>query len=431
MTSVQCTGPTRREALRIGFLGALGLGLGDFLRLRAAEKRKASADAVIFIHLNGGPPHLDTLDMKADAPVEERGEFKPIASKLPGVPVCEHMPKLAAALDRFTLVRGISHSAGAHPQANQYLFTGNRPSPAFVHAAIGSVAGKERPSSPDLPSFVAIPRTEATAGYLGVAHAPFKTGDTPRPGKPYEVRGLALANGLTVDKVKEREALLRDLDTTFRKADAANPLLEGMDRFGKAAQEMILSPRTRTAFDISQETPAITGLFPGDGFGQSLLLAARLVEHGVRFVTVNFEASWDTHLDNFKRLKSELLPPFDAGLPALIEMLRTKGLLDRTLVVATGEFGRTPTINKNAGRDHWPRAMWTLLAGGGVKAGHLIGGTDKLGHGPDSGTNLKPDDLAASICHALGIDPHTEYYTRTGRPVLLVPEGKVIGGLFG
>ncbi|MFN4258245.1 MAG: DUF1501 domain-containing protein [Gemmataceae bacterium] len=428
MTSY-CHGPTRREALRVGFLGLLGWSLSDYLRLAAATSRQPRADAVIFIHLAGGPAHLDTLDMKPEAPVEEQGEFRRIASKIPGVPVCEHLAKLGQALDRFTLIRGIRHTSGAHPQANEYIFTGNRPSPAVVHPGLGAVASKERPGPIDLPSFVAIPRSEMGPGFLGVAYSSFKTADTPKPGQPFEVRGLTLTNGLTINKVKQREALLRDLDTKFRQAEASNALLEGLDRFGQAAQAMIVSPRAQSAFDVSKESPAIAKLFAADEFSQSLLLAGRLVEHGVRFVTVNFEG-WDTHLDNFNNLKNKLLPRLDAGLPALIAMLDAKGLLRRTLVVCTGEFGRTPTINRNAGRDHWPRAMWTLMAGGGVKSNNLIGGTDKKGHGPDSGTNIKPDDLAASICHALGLDHLKEYYTPTGRPVLLIPHGEVIEGLF-
>jgi uncharacterized protein (DUF1501 family) len=425
-----CSGPSRRDLLQIGVLSTLGLTLADYLRLRAANDTQPAADAVIFIHLQGGPAHLDTLDLKPGAPVAERGEFKPIASKLPGLPVCEHLPKLAQAIDQFTLLRGISHSAGDHGRANQYLFTGNPVSPAVAYPALGSVAIKERPARPDLPGFVAIPTSEMAPGYLGVSYAPFKTNAVPLAGKPFEVRGLALPEGVSVDKIKDRERLLQDLDTKLRQADTGSPLVEGLDRFGRQAQEMILSPRAREAFDISKESPPLTRMFAADEFSQSLLLAGRLVEQGVRFVTIN-SGGWDTHLDNFTSLKTRLLPPFDAGITALVQALAAKGLLDRTLVVAGGEFGRTPTINKNAGRDHWPRASWMLLAGGGVKAGQLIGGTDQKGHEPDSDTNLKPDDLAASVCHALGIDHHKEYQTRTGRPVYLVPHGKVIRELFG
>lgn len=429
MSTERCPGVTRREALRVGFLSALGLSLADYLRLAQGSEAKSTADAVIFVHLQGGPSHLDTLDMKPEAPAAERGPFQPIASKLPGLAICEHLPKLAQTLDQFALVRGISHAAGAHPQAVQYLFTGNPVSPAVTYPSLGSVASKERPSSPDLPSLVAIPTTEMVPGYLGVAFAPFKTNAVPEAGKPFEVRGLTLSNGLTIDKVKDRDRLLRDLDTRFRQIDANSALLEGMDRFGQQAQQMILSKRAYQAFDVSRESKPIQKLFQSDELSQSLLLASRLVEQGVRFVTVNSDG-WDTHLNNFESLKTRLLPPLDAGIPALVEALRVKGLLERTLVVVTGEFGRTPAINKNAGRDHWPRTMWTLVTGGGVRTANLVGGTDVKGHGPDSGTQLKPDDLAASVYHALGIDPRKEYFTRTGRPVYLVPHGRVIPQLF-
>jgi uncharacterized protein (DUF1501 family) len=265
---------------------------------------------------------------------------------------------------------------------------------------------------------------------MGVEYAPFKTGTVPVAGKPFEMRGLALAEGMTVEKFRRRESLRADLDIAFRDVDAAADVLDGLDRFGKKAMEMILSPNARTAFDVSRESPSIASLFAPNDLGQSCLLAARLVEHGVRFVSITHQG-WDTHLDNFESLKSKLLPPFDAAAPALVEALRQKGLLERTLVIFTGEFGRTPTINKNAGRDHWPRTMWTLAAGGGVRAGQLIGGTDAKGHGPDDATHLKPDDLAASIFHALGVDPKLEYRTKTGRPVILIQQGEPIGGLFG
>jgi hypothetical protein len=428
---------SRRAALQLGCLGGLGLTLADFLAWSTArgqdttpKKLTPTADAVIFVHLQGGPSHLDTLDMKPDGPADEKGEFQPIASKFAGLHVCEHLPQLAATLDRWTLIRGISHSAGAHPQANQYLFTGNPVTPAVTHPALGSVAVKERPCPPELPGFVAVPSSEMTPGYLGVAFSPFKTGEAPKAGQPFQMRGLGLPAGLTIEKVTRREQLLRDLDTVFRQVDANSDVLDGLDRFGRQAQEMILSARTRAAFDTSQEPESITKLFAADSFGQSLLLAIRLVEFGVRFVTVNFEASWDTHGDNFASLKTKLLPPLDAGITALVAALRAKGLLQRTLVFAGGEFGRTPTINKGAGRDHWPRASWALFTGGGIQAGQLIGGTDSKGHGPDDATHIKPDDLAATVYHALGIDHTREYQTRTGRPVYLVPHGSVVPKIF-
>jgi len=420
---------SRRQLLQAGFLGGIGLSLADFLRASEGRTVLPKADACVFLHLKGGPSHLDSLDMKPDAPAEERGEFARIPSIIPGYEVCEHLPRLARMMDRFTLIRGISHAAGAHPLANEYLFTGNRPSPAAVYPALGAVSAKELRSPRAIPPFVAVPNSDMSAGFLGVGFGSFKTTTVPKHGQSFEVRGLAVSNGLTIEKIQSRNRLLHDLDQTFRTADAASPVLDGLDQFSRRASEMILSDRARLAFDISRESPAVLSLFEKDDVSQSLLLAGRLVEHGVRFVTVTHDG-WDTHLDNFVNHRGRLLPPFDAGLTSLVRMLELKGLLDRVLIVATGEFGRTPTINKLAGRDHWPQAMWTLLAGGGTKAGFFFGGTDRKGHAPDDDTNLKLDDLAATIYHALGIDPLTEYETPTGRPVLLVPEGRVLHEVF-
>ena len=419
----------RRNMLRLGCIGGLGINISDCLRLVGASEQNPKADNVIFVMLQGGPSHLDTLDMKPAAPSEEQGELKPISSAIPGVPVCELLPKLAAVLDRFTLIRGISHTTGDHPKACEYVYTGNRPTPALTHAAMGCVAGLERPTSPDMPAFVGIPNTDMNPGYLGVSHAAFKTTSVPKAGKPFEVRGLTLPSGVSLDRIKRRESLLVDLDSSFRKVDTNNSLLAGLDHFGQQAQEMILAQKACVAFDVSKESPNILKLFGTDEGSQSTLLATRLVEHGVRFVTVVLNR-WDSHVDIFRSMRADLCPQFDNGISGLILALEAKGLLERTLVVATGEFGRTPTINKNAGRDHWPRAMWTLMAGGGTRASNLVGGTDKKGHGPDDDTQIKPDDLVATIYQALGIDHRKEYHTRTGRPVILVPEGNVINGVF-
>lgn len=415
--------------MQVGFLGGVGLSLADYLRLSAASSIEARADACIFLHLKGGPSHLDTLDMKPEAPIEEQGEFKRISTVIPGYQICEHLPRLANLIDRFTLIRGISHAAGDHGLASKYLYTGNRPSPAIVYPSMGSVSAKELKTPEEIPPFVAIPHSNMTGGFLGVGYGAFQTTSVPKQGKPFEVRGLAVAEGLTLDRVQSRNALLKDLDQTFRNSEVKSEVLEGLDQFAQKAGAMIMSERARQAFDLSRESPAIQDLFESDEVSQSLLLAGRLVEHGVRFVTVGHDG-WDTHLDNFKNHKDKLLPPFDAGITALVQMLEQKGLLDRVLIVATGEFGRTPTINKQAGRDHWPRAMWTLVAGGGTKRGFFLGGTDKKGHNPDDDTQLRPDDLTATIYHALGIDIHLEYLTPTGRPVMLVPEGKVMESIF-
>lgn len=422
----------RRNFLQIGALGTLGLNVADFDRLLASEvqKKKAEtrADAVLFINLAGGVSHLDTLDMKPESPVETQGEFSRIQSSIAGLHLCEHLPKLARSMNQFTLLRGISHSAGAHPQGQSWISTGNRPTPAVVYPAMGSVVMNEYPGDADLPCNVAIPKSEWNPGYLGDAYAAFKTNTVPSPGKPYEVRGLSLSNGLTLDIVNRRQSLLQKIDRTFRDTPTGSPLIDALDEFGKQAHQMITSPRAQKAFDVGLEPASIRNQFTNDDLNQSCLLACRLIEFGTRFVTVT-NAGWDTHLENFKGHR-RLLGPLDNALTATLSVLREKGLLDRTLVVAMGEFGRTPTINENAGRDHYPRVNCALLAGAGAAKGTLIGGTNKIGDAPDDDTRISPDDIAATIYESLGIDAQKEYFTNTGRPVQLVPEGTVIEGVF-
>ena len=377
----------RRELLRWGVLGGLGLTQADCLSLAQASKLKPRVENVIFVLLKGGPSHLDTLDMKPEAPAEERGELKPISSAMPSVPVCELLPKLAKILDRFTLIRGISHSTGDHPKACEYLYTGNRPTPALVHPAMGCIASLERPTPADLPAFVAVPNTDMNPGYLGVAYAAFKTTAVPKAGQPFEVRGLALPQGMTANRIQQRESLLADLDQSFRAVDSNSPLLAGLNRFDQQAQEMILAQRARKAFDISQESPKIVELFGQDDGSQSMLLASRLVEHGVRFVTVVLDG-WDSHLDIFPNMRSKLCPQFDNGISCLMHALEAKGLLDRTLVVATGEFGRTPTIRLA----HWSNtcisavSVTTCLWSSPANSDGLLESTKTLaatiGHGP-------------------------------------------------
>ncbi len=422
---------TRRDSLRIGVAGGMGLTISNLLRRANADPKssaKSKADSVLFVNLAGGPSHLDTLDIKPEAPAETKGPFSAIQTKLPGLAACEHLPKFAAIADQFTLLRGIAHSAGAHDQAQSWLSTGNRPTPALIFPSLGSIVSKERPGSPEIPPYVAIPKTEWNAGYLGDSFAAFKTNEVPRPGKPFQVRGISLPDGLTLEKVNRRQELLKKVDRTFREVETNSQLLEALDTFGNQAYSMITSARAQSAFDVRKEPAALQKLFSADELNQSLLLSCRLIEFGVPFVTVTNQG-WDTHLDNFTGHK-RLLQPLDAAIPATLQMLEAKGLLDRTLIVVMGEFGRTPKINGNAGRDHYPRANWCLLAGGGIRPGQLIGATDKKGESPTADTDISPDDISATILHALGIDPMTEYFTNTGRPAWLVPEGRIMTELF-
>ena len=420
---------TRRDSLQAGLLGLTGLTLAQSLQAAATSDSTATADSVLFVNLAGGPAHLDTLDMKPDGPSDNKGEFQPIQTVIPGLIACEYMPKFAKVADQFTLLRGISHTVGDHPQGQAYISTGNRPTPALQYPSLGSVVAKEQPGDPDLPSYMAIPDTEWTAGYMGDGYAPFKTKAVPKPGQPFAVRGITLPEGLTVGKVARREQLLKNLNSTFRQADTNSQLLESLDKFGQQAYSMITSKRTNEAFDVSREPESIRNLFDADDFGQSMLLAVRLIESGVKFITIT-NAGWDTHTDNFVGHK-RLIPALDSAITAGLAALQTKGLLKRTLVVIMGEFGRTPKINQNVGRDHYPRANWSLMAGGGVRPGQLIGATDAGGESPTEDTDIHPDDIATSILHALGIDHHTEYFTKTKRPVSLVANGRVISELFG
>jgi hypothetical protein len=412
-------------------LGAAGLGLADYLRLsEAGEIRGGKATSAIFINLGGGPSHLDSFDLKPDAPAEYRGEFKPIATNVPGLEICELLPKLARCADKFALLRGVSHSLAEHEMGTKYMNTGNRPIPSLEFPGYGSVVSKELPSPPDLPPFVAIPKTPQVAGSLGVEYAPFNTTATPRAGRPFTVRGITLGRGLTVEKIERRHQLRGDLDAAFRAYEEDSALVKGLDRFAQRAHDILRSPRSSLAFDTSQEPPSIVGLFPDHPFAQSCLLAVRLVEAGVRFVSVA-HGGWDTHDDNFGQLRTKLLPELDSGLSGLLTALELKGLLGTTAVFATGEFGRTPKINKQrAGRDHYPRAMFVLLGGGGMKGGQVIGASDGKGAGPASGAGITPDDVATSFYHSLGIDAHKEYRTPTGRPVAIVRNGTIVKELF-
>ena len=434
-----CDGVGRRDFLKVGALGT-GLTLVGYLRwaaaaegraeLGAGKQLKAKAKSAIFINLGGGPSHTDTFDLKPTAPSEFRGSFQPVDTNVRGIRICEHLPKLAANFQHFALVRSVTHTLAAHELGTQYVITGNRPISSLEYPSYGSVVTKELGGAPDLPPFVAIPNSPLRSGFLGVQYSALSTSDVPRPGRPFGVRGISLGNGLTVADVEKRQNLLADLDTTFRKVDMNNSLLDGLDRFGRQAYEIITSRRARAAFDVSQESPAFAEPFGKTPFGMSCLLAARLVEAGVRFVTISF-GGWDTHYENWKQLKTRQLPPLDEGLAALANGLKSKGLLDSTAILMTGEFGRTPKINpQRNGRDHYPRAMFMLMAGGGIRGGQVIGVTDDKGleptHEPHS-----PDDVAATFYRALGIDATKEYHTNTGRPVMIVRDGTPIDQLIG
>lgn len=424
-----CDGVVRRDFLKVGALAGTGLTLSSYLeRAQAGEvKSNASAQAAIFINLSGGPTHMDTFDLKPDAPAEYRGELSPIDTASPGVRISELLPKLAQVTNHFAILRGVSHTLAAHELGTKYLNSGNRPIPSLEFPHYGAVVSHELSGDPDLPKFVAIPRTPVNTGYLGLRYGPLSTGGTPRPNQPYAVRGVSLRDGMTVNEVRSRQQLLKNLDRTFAEVESNDQLLQGMNEFSDQAYGMLTSPKAREAFDTGKEPSAVVERFGGDDFGMSCLLATRLVESGVRFVTINY-GGWDMHQNVFDNLKQRL-PVLDNGLSALFTTLSERGLLDSTLVYVTGEFGRTPKINARAGRDHWPRAMFSVLGGGGVRGGQVLGASDDKGQGP-AGEGYRPDDVAASLFHALGIDHRQEFHTQTGRPVMIVRDGNVIPELF-
>ena len=342
--------------------------------------------------------------------------------------ICEHLPKLAKRANQYAVLRGISHNLAAHGLGTRYLMTGNRPTPVVQYPMYGSVVSREFPAADDLPSFVSIDRPVEGPGYLGAEHGPLSTGEKPRYGQPFRVRGITLDDGLTVEKFQSRRDLLTDIDTAFDGYENLDDSVRGLDRFSEQAYQIISSRRSRNAFDLKSEPEREVDRFGRHDYGQSMLLTTRLIEAGVRFVTVLLEG-WDTHADNFNQLGRELLPRLDQSLSAMLDRLDAQGKLDSTSILVSGEFGRTPKVNNRAGRDHWARAMCALMAGGDVQGGQVLGETDDKAQGP-KGDGFTPDDLAASFFRNIGIDPKTEYEANVGRPITLIRDGAPIPSLF-
>ncbi len=422
-----CTGLSRRTFLRVGGLATLGLSLGSYLRATSATPA-ASRKSVncILLWMQGGPSHHDTFDPKPDAPAEVRGEFKTIPTTLPGVHIAEHLPMLARNTDKYSIIRGHDPKNGSHGVADHLMMTGHKFNASLAFPCFGSVVGKERGYKDSMPPFVQLGRAidrrfnGGIAGFLGDEFNPFEVPDDPsRPG--FTVRDLSVADSARA-RLDRRYSMLEELDAYDRDGDSAP--VKARDAFYEKARGLITSPRAKKAFDLTQETGRTRERYGATGFGQSCLLARRLVESGVQFVTVT-DGGWDTHVSNFKSLKERKLPVLDRGYSALLEDLSARGLLDNTLVVWFGDFGRTPKINPSAGRDHWASAGVACLGGGGVKAGRVVGATNKLGEFVTDDP-VTPQDLAATVYTALGVPLHTWYKTQDGRPIELCPEGKPV-----
>ena len=442
MPRTDCEGFHRRDFLQVGAAGLLGLSLPSFLAAEAKAKEKgtdnpkAKAKSVILVWLAGGPATIDMWDTKPDAPEGIRGEFKEIQTKAAGVRWSEHLPKTAAVADKLTVVRSLYHTIPSHAPATVFMTTGNKPTAALQYPSIGSLTAKLLPTEVGVPPYVTFVDLRGgaagQAGYLGTGYNPFVIeGGGGRRNAPAEfrVRGITLPNGVSLDELAKRDRLLTSFDDTFRQIDKNNDLVDGLDTFHKQAIEILRSDKTKKAFDLASEPAKVRESYPSTPFGQGALAARRLVEAGVRFVTVGI-GGWDTHRQNFDSLKTRLLPPLDQTLSALIADLDNRGLLDSTVVMCAGEFGRTPRVNKTAGRDHWARSMACVLAGGGFKRGYAHGTTDASGMAPATDP-VTPDDVAATIFQQLGVRHDTELQTPTGRPVQLFREGKVVEKMLG
>lgn len=439
-------GMARRDFLKMGVLG--GLGLADVLRVEAASGGKASRrPSVIILWMRGGPPHIDMWDPKPDAPEQIRGEFAAIPTAVPGIFLTELLPMCAAIMDRWSLVRSLTHNDPGHSTADQICFTGypaGQDPDANISPSCGSIVARQLgPAEPGLPPYVMIPRMVPGTGpaYLGSACAPFETRADPAQDGPFRVPELAPPPGVTAERLDGRRELLTRFDSVRRSLHEVDRV-RAFDACQAKAWDILTSERAREAFDLDAEPRAIReryGFMPAfdpkalnrcgaPAWSQRLLLARRLIEAGVRLVTVDLRW-WDTHVANFESLRLGFLPRFDRAYSALIEDLDRRGLLDSTLVVAWGEFGRTPLINKDAGRDHYPHVFSAAIAGGGVRGGRVVGSSDAKGAFPATDPKT-PQDVLATIYRHLGVDTTIAYHDQLGRPIAVLRSGRPIDELF-
>ena len=433
----RCDGVRRRDVLRIGSLTGLGLSLVDLLRARAiaTEPQRVRAKSCILLWLDGGPSHLESFDLKPSAPAEVRGPFQPINTNVAGIQISELLPETAKVTDKLAIIRSMTSPLGEHGIANQYMLTGYKPTPVLQYPSYGSVVSHLRPGQPVLPPYIAIPESRsAGSGFLGRQFEPFVVGGD--PSKPdFKVQDLDFFPGVDEVRLRRRRAYLNEFDASQANFESRDlPTDSSFDR----AYRLITSSESKGAFDLAQEPEKVRARYGPRMFGQSCLLARRLVERGVPFVSV-INSGWDTHEGLVLQLKLGysgakvgvgLLPTFDLGFAALIADLSERGMLDETLVVAMGEFGRTPKLNIRGGRDHWPRVFSVVLAGGGIPGGQAIGASDRVGESPKDDP-ITPSDLARSIYTLLGIDPDQELHTTDGRPVPVNQGGKVIRQIVG
>lgn len=436
----------RRSFLRFGLAGLLGGTLASNLQMRqvfaGVDSAKAKAKSCILIWMDGGPTHFETFDPKPLAPAEFRGEFDAIPTKVSGVQFSQYLPKLAANLDKFAIIRSIRHDQGNHGAGNHYMMTGAPPRipvgcGAFVsfHPSMGSVASHELGKDNGLPAYFSLASMSRSGGpnFLGAKHAPFVVADDPN-GQSFRVRDVALPLGLEDSRFGRRVELRKVVDKLPRISDpaAADPVA-GADEYFRQGYDLVTSRSAQEAFDIHREPEAVREAYGRNSFGQRALLARRLVEAGVPFVTL-VDGGWDHHADIFGACKNRL-PSWDNTVNTLITDLAQRGLLESTLVVALGEFGRTPALSvlpgqSKPGRDHWANAMCVLMAGGGTPGGQVIGATDSKGYSAVDRV-LSPEHFVSTIYRKLGIDPEKILYTPQGRPTHIVSQPEPIRELMG
>jgi len=427
--------PGRRDFIRVGVVGALGLTLGDYLTMqsRADQKffqsKEGVAKSVIQIVLPGGMAHQESWDPKPEAPLEYRGPFGVAKTKLSGVVLNENFKHVAGAMGKMTVIRSIAGKEADHGRATYTMYTGYRKSPAIEHPSLGSVVSHEFGPRKDLPPYVAVPNaTEyGGTGYLGSQFGPFGIGSD--PGRPnYQVRDLMLPPGVDDRRFSTRREIRGVVDDHFRRVADKSEALYAMDEFYQRAYAMISSPAAREAFDIHKETQATKDMYGTSDAGPRFLLARRLVEAGVRFVTVSY-GGWDMHAGIESSMKRQA-PGLDQGLAALVNDLDQRGLLASTIVLVTSEFGRTPKINASAGRDHFPRVYSVAVAGGGFKRGLVYGTSNSTASEPEENP-VRMEDLLTTVYHQMGINADKELMAPGGRPIEIIDGGDVVKDLVG